>query len=295
MASRSTPPLFIFTLLLLCLASCDLGNSSDDDSEQYASCQPLATSEVAIDLGVILAIGQDSGDTIYVVDLPADGGQEHRLFRSDGDVLVRKDITGSGQGTSPDGSKFYVFSFDEGEQVHSLAVEKAKSGEMKIALAQGQYKLSIEEVAAAGEYLQVLDESAIDSMTLKNLAGEVFVEYLARIGNGELAVVIRPEHDWSYEDFRLFMGLQAEMKELEVIEVARQRDGGTTDITFRRGSTTATMHFGIDNLTEWGECYLETGDSGTLSVERLEPDTHDLPGFTYFCLTEDQQDEQTTP
>jgi hypothetical protein len=154
-----------------------------------------------------------------------------------------------------------------------------------MALAQGQHKLSIEEVAAAGEYLQVLDESAIESMALKNLAGEVFVEYLARIGNGELAVVIRPEHDWSYEDFRLFMGQRTDMKELEIIEVTRLRDGGTTDIMFRRGSTTATLHFGIDNLTEWGECRLETEDSGTLSVERLETDTYDLQGFSYLCLT----------
>jgi hypothetical protein len=129
MTMKSTTVLSLFSPLLLFAASCDLGDGSDDDdSEQYASCQPLATSEVSIELGLILAVGRDSDGTIYMVDQPAGGGHEHRLFRSDGDVLLRREVTGSGQVTTPDGGDLYLFSFDEGDQVHTLVVDQPASG-----------------------------------------------------------------------------------------------------------------------------------------------------------------------
>jgi hypothetical protein len=61
----------------------------------------------------------------------------------------------------------------------------------------------------------------------------VFVEYAAEIPDGRRLVVTRPQDDWGYDDFRLFLGPPERVEERKVNSVQRARDGGTTTISFQ--------------------------------------------------------------
>jgi hypothetical protein len=250
--------------------------------EEYALCDPLEPIDKPIVLGDVIAIGQDAEGVIYLAD-EWDG--QSRVFVSEGDVLVRKFVAGSGEGSSG-GDYHYMFIVQEGEDLFTLAIEIPEGGETKMAVGQGDHELSIEELAALGEWLTVLDEDAISGMDLQNLPGIVSVEYLAEVEDGRWVVVVRPEYDWSYEDFVLFLGPGSDLAQRMILEVLRYSDGGTTVLGFCLDDAEATLHFPIEfsdsGEFEWGDAYLETEDD-TLSLSWLETDSHDLGEFSFYC------------
>jgi hypothetical protein len=115
----------------------------------------------------------------------------------------------------------------------------------------------------------------------------VEIEYLARTEQDELLLVVRPAEDWSYDDFRLFLGPLEHMRERDVQQVRRQRDGGTTNILFELGGKTADAFFPVqfvDGRFEPGPATL-TVDGEAAPLTRLDPgEQRDLlERAEFFC------------
>jgi hypothetical protein len=144
-------------------------------------------------------------------------------------------------------------------------------------------------------FLTVLDTSAIAGMKIRNLPGEVVLEYLADVENGNVLVVSRPRDDWMYEDFRVFYGTPDQMLERKVVSVFR---GNDTDIQFLVDSIEFGVHFSFMFVEtdaglrgQSGPATLATGNGKFLSVTERQGDggpgdfiPGNLPGFSFICF-----------
>ncbi len=87
---------------------------------------------------------------------------------------------------------------------------------------------------------------------IEDLSEEYTIEYLARSPKGILYLVIWPKDPTKrkgfYETFRLFIGKGKNMKEAEILDAMRFRDGGTTYIKFRFEGRECTLHFPAGRL-----------------------------------------------
>jgi len=87
---------------------------------------------------------------------------------------------------------------------------------------------------------------------IEDLSEEYTIEYLARSPKGVIYLVIWPKDPTKrkgfYETFRLFIGKGKDMKEAEILNAMRFRDGGTTYIKFRFEGRECTLHFPAGRL-----------------------------------------------
>ena len=87
---------------------------------------------------------------------------------------------------------------------------------------------------------------------IEDLSEEYTIEYLARSPKGILYLVIWPKDPTKrkgfYETFRLFIGKGKDMKEAEILDAMRFRDGGTTYIKFRFEGRECKLHFPAGRL-----------------------------------------------
>jgi hypothetical protein len=176
---------------------------------------------------------------IYAVD-QADNSQ--RVFVSDASgTLVRQRIAGSGSG--PD---FYVFEVSDHDPAFVLQIDTPAGGTLRMGVVNGTLKDSKTFVIGQdGEELTVLPAGAITAMPVRNLPGEVVVEYVAALADGHVMVVTRPRNDWSYTDFRLFLGPMGALAERQVSNVSRTKDGGSTPINFDLDGASAVASFPV--------------------------------------------------
>jgi hypothetical protein len=216
------------------------GALSEAGVSQLPACDPLAPVPKPITLGTVLAVGKSTTGTIYAVD-QVDGSSQ-RVFVSDASgTLVRQRVTGSGSGSGP---TFYVFDVADPAQPFVLQIDMPEGGSVRMGVLQGTLtdrKTMV--IGQDGEELTVLASTTIASMPLRNLPGDVFVEYVATLTDGQVMLVTRPVDDWTYSDFRLFLGPPNTVAERTVDSVTRLKDGGTTTIVFQLDGTQASAYF----------------------------------------------------
>ena len=218
-----------------------VGNSSEAGAAVQPACDPLAPAPKPITLGTVLGAGKSANGTIYVAD-QVDSTQ--RVFVSDASgTLVRQRVTGSGSGSGP---TFYVFDIEGVAQPFVFQIDVAADGSVRMGVLLGTLidrKTLV--IGQDGEELTVLPNAAIASMPLRNLPGDVYVEYVATLPDGQIMLVTRPVDDWTYADFRLFLGAPNAVTERRVDSVARAKDGGTTTILFQLDGTQASALFPV--------------------------------------------------
>jgi hypothetical protein len=242
-----------------------------------ASCDPFAARPLPIALGTVIASGQSSTGIIYAVDQV---DSSLRVFVSDASgALVRQRIAGSGSG--PD---FYVFDVSDHNPAFVLQIDIPASGPMRMGVFQGTLKdRKTIVIGQDGEELTVLPAGSVAAMPLRNLPGDVVVEYAAGLADGDVMVVTRPLDDWSYTDFRLFLGPMGAVAERKVNNVSRARDGGSTTITFDLDGTSAVASFPVvfaDAGFAPGPATLTAGGTTTsLTRQGAQP-----AGATYLCV-----------
>lgn len=251
-----------------------------------AYCDPLEAIDQPLRLGDFIVAAKNSLETIYAAYETDDDSGDYLLFVSEGDILYRKFISGSGEGRDGDNQSYLFSVVEEESDGFTLLVEIDADDNMTAALVRdSDYEGRIDEIGGNGELLEVLDSAKVEMMEKQNLPGIVSIEYLAEVQGGKTIVVTRPEYDWSYEDFKLYYGTAKEMKQLTVLEVLRAQDGGSTWITFQIDSSTAEVAFPV-NLTpdgvEWEPATL-TIDDQEYAVTRLDTDAIDLSEFTFVC------------
>jgi hypothetical protein len=141
------------------------------------------------------------------------------------------------------------------------------------------------DAAIENEELELLEVDEIEGFELRALAPEVTVEYFGRLEDDRYVVVTRPEHDWSYEDFRAFIGPSDRVLERRVSSVARQRDGGTTTIVIEIEGERAELYFPVQREAERfvpGPATLSQ-DGNTLAIERQPPEREALEKLAFVC------------
>lgn len=251
-------------------------------------CNPLAPHELPVTLGDVLGVGKDANGTTYLADqVPAKSID--RVFVSDGAELVRKRVTGSGSsGGGADAD--YTFSYEEGATTRALLVQRRGGAVTGMALGPGG-KGFIGDPGATTETLTVQDSTTVSDFTLRNLPGDVTIEYVADVTDGTVLVVTRPSDDWEYTDFRLFYGnTESDMSERQVVNVVRSRSGGT-DIQFKMNEATYTVRFtwilepadAGGTSSHPGQATLETGSESIAANQRF-PTPTTLTGFSFSCL-----------
>jgi len=240
-------------------------------------CDPFAPKSVPIALGTVIAVGQNSVGVIYAVDK---FNGELRVFVSDASgTLVRQRIAGSGES-----SDFYVFNVSDHDPAFVLQIDTPAGGSVRIGVLVGVLKDSKTFVIGEeGEELSVLAAGAIAAMPVRNLPGDVVVEYVAALTDGQVMVVTRPRDDWAYPDFRLFLGPMGAVAERTVSNVGRMLDGGSTKITFDLDGTSAVASFPIvyaDGGFAPGPATLTSGGTtAPLTRQGSQP-----AGATYLCF-----------
>jgi hypothetical protein len=266
-----------WTLLgALALAAC--GGSSSPGTASKA-CNPLAADPKPITLGLVVGAGRDSAGVVYVIDRPQ-GGAEDRLFVSDGTKLVRQPVGGSGSGAQPGGGTFEVVGSGTGDAMLTVEIGTDGGGGVMMGVVHGAFASRTFTIGEQGEALTVLAPGELSAFTVENLPGTIYVEYVATLPDGRTLVVTRPEVDWSYSDFRLFLSTSATSPLLER-KVASVLRGSFTDITFDLDGTPAKAHFS-DSLSP-GPSTLTVGSAAPLDLTVRPPGTAPN-GPTFLCF-----------
>ena len=262
------------------------GSGGTDGPDGSApACDPFAATPKPIALGTVIAAGQSAAGTIYLVD-QVDSGQ--RVFMSDASgILARERVAGSG--SSPD---YYVFNTDGPDGQFVLQIDKPAGAPLRMAVVQGTLKdKKTFTIGQEGEELAVLPNTAIAAMPVRNLPGDVTVEYIATSPLGEQLVVTRPRDDWSYTDFRLFLGSGGLLREYRVTSAMRALDGGSTTIAFTyHDSPSAVASFPVITVMADSGLYGNFAPGpATLNIElyggmRSLTRQSTLPTAVYYCL-----------
>lgn len=229
--------------LLPVLAWAALCGCSRDETAALTACDPFAAHAQPITLGELLGAGMDSHGAYYVVDGGEGDEGEPRVYVSDGDLLERQRIAGSAFSSTP-GGRLLVFSIVERDPDLTVAVEES-AGEVRMGVLEGEFTGRTFVIGEDGEELTAVPPGEIADMKLRNLPGKVVLEYAAELEDGRLLIVTRPYDDWSYDDFRVFLGPAARIEERVVYQVVRARDGGSTTIEFDLEESHATAAFPV--------------------------------------------------
>ncbi|MCK9459160.1 MAG: hypothetical protein M0R80_05940 [Proteobacteria bacterium] len=260
-------------------ALCSCVADDPDDGESLGQCDPLAEQEAPIELGVIIAAGRAADGTVYAVDEdPEDIG---RVFVSEGDVLVRWNVLGSMENYEQEDVS-YSFTAAHGSELITVGIEIV-DGTTSMAVADGELEVPFEDLCAAGEVLTVIDDAEVQAMEIQNLPGMIKIEYYAEVEDGSRLLVTRPENDWDYEDFRLFLGVGT-LTEREIVEVLRSSSG--TEIRFLVDGAEWVADFPIvvvGGEDVKGDATLDTG-SGELAMDWLEIDAEAASAFQFECF-----------
>ncbi|MBM4353893.1 MAG: hypothetical protein FJ109_08870 [Deltaproteobacteria bacterium] len=277
-------------------AACDGGEDGESTGEKECtpattSCDPLAPRETSITIDKPLAVGKAADGQLFVLAEDSEHAEE-LVFVSDGSTLIRKKVLGAGiMGLAGEGDRYEV-SYADGDEERRLFVDVKPTGasNMKVCDGEALWGKGQEPPADACQPLTVVGEEALDGYEVQSLPGTMLVEYYAKVADGTLIVVVRPEHDCGYEDFRLFWGEPGKMIEHKVLNVVRFSDGGTTDITFETCQGVAFVHFNnsltADDGVDWSGCYLHIGgsDGDEIEVTRMGEDAYDPNGKEFLCL-----------
>jgi hypothetical protein len=171
-------------------------------------CDPLAAQTLPIELGTILAAGKDERGTLYVVDRAAAASDE-RVFVSNGNALYRKRQSGAGS----TGSSDFFWQFDDDGTLERLVVHKQAGRVTGIALAPANERTFFAQLDDRAQKLSPVDPASTHGFDVRNLPGEVVVEFVADAADGSRIVVTRPKDDWTYDDFRIFYGTDSRLAE----------------------------------------------------------------------------------
>jgi hypothetical protein len=271
-----------FSLLIVSVSM--LGCQSSDSDP--VACKPLESEESQIALRDVIAVGKAALGTLYVVDEGA-GSPEFRVFVSEGLALVRHDVAGSGESNESGLRRLTVTT--TGDDVFTLFIEIDGVAKRMVREDGPLRDKNLDPSAHLGEELEILDEDVLQGLRVRNLPGDVRIEYSARVDEDQRLVVTRPEHDWTYEDFRLFFGPPDRVEERRVTSVERALDGGSTWIKFKVGAEPAEAFFPahIDipgQPPEPDEPDTLTIGSKSHAIERLTLEDPDVDELNFLCL-----------
>lgn len=261
-------------------------------------CNPLAGPVGPITLGEVIGVGRDAKGVTYVAD-EITSSSTYRVFMSDGKVLQRRRLLGSAMNLGKDGGD-YRFEFDAGGTPealliglyeHSIVGPGGMTGTNSIALGPAGMKTFIGDPGAVTTMLSFEDSSVLSAFTLRNLPGDVTIEYVADVEDGSVIVVTHPAVDYDYTDFRMFYGQPPKLQERHVTNTTRAKSGSTV-MTFDVAGATYTasfpwvMEFSQDggSVGHPGDGTVDQGDGMTRAFTQRWPTPTTLSDLSFTCL-----------
>lgn len=212
------------------------GGAGSGSSSLHA-CDPLAsvTSAVQLEAAQVVAAGSAADGTFYVVY-----GDE-RLFVGDPDGLVERVVIGLGQtGSQTD----LDYTDDDGTAVKVEVTEDGGTTQMRVARGEQSSK-GVDP--GSGEVLTPADAEMIASIPASTTASFV-IDFAASLVDGRELVVVAPEHDVEYEQFRVFLGPTTDLAQRAVSNFGSSRsgqrfatltiDGAAAELTYLAGGST---------------------------------------------------------
>ena len=236
------------------------------------ACDPLADLGTPITLANILGAGRHADGTLYVVD---DGGRDHqRAFISNGDVLQRFIVAGSGSS----GAENLTLSIASPEV--TIRIDSPGPHPVRMGVVRGKLDDKTFEVGTTGDVLEIVDAEALAGLTVKNVPGNVVVEYNASLPDGLRLFVSRPEVDWTYEDFRVFFGTPDNMVERPLVHASR---GNTTFLTFTVDGVDFQAVIPSAALGDRAPATLAYGTAPGITMTLLPTDVRARVGLRFVC------------
>jgi hypothetical protein len=269
---------WVLCALLLSFATACSGEDVSTTSE-LSNCQPLAAETSAVMLGTVIGAGEAADGTIYVIDR---NGSELRGFVSEDGELYRQHVSGTGEVNDSAGETTTI-SLGELSPQRTLQVVTAQDGSTRMGVVEGTLKTKTFTIGEEGEELTLLSADDVAALPLHNYPSEIVVEYVAKVEDEELLVVLRPRDFTGYEEFRVFYGKPERLEECPVQNVSRARDGGSTQIDFSVNGDQAVAYFPVELVDEQftpGAPTLTIDDVG-LAISLSSDDR--LEGAGYFC------------
>ena len=243
------------------------GAVASGDAAGDVPCDPFALAPVPLSLGALLAAGRAQDGTIYAADETP--SHEHHVFVSSGGALVRQRVAGEGE--SPD---FYVFDLAAGAPT--------AMGVLTGPLPAGSKTFDVD---TQGEKLALLAASDVATMPVQNLPGAQVLAYDAHLADGRELVVVRPQDDWTYADFRVFFGARPVLAERHLVNGGATR-GSSTMIEFTADGADAlatfTWVYDPDGGSGPGDATLSIG--GTSYPLTLGPTDAEPAGVSFTCF-----------
>lgn len=92
----------------------------------------------------------------------------------------------------------YTLGYEDGASNSALLVQIRGGVTTGMALGPGDSRAFLDVNDPDQVQLVVVDASVLNTMTLRNLPGDVYIEYVADVSNGDVIVVTRPLDDWTY-------------------------------------------------------------------------------------------------
>lgn len=251
------------------------GCPSADDTARV-TCDPLAAQMEPVALGSVIAAGKAADGTLYVAARDPDDRGQDRIFVSSGDALVRHRVVGSGAGGDRDFT--WAFAEDDGSSRRRLVAKLSDDGTVDgIALAPSENQRSFfDQLGSDATPLTPVAANALSGLAVRNLPGDVHIEYVAEVEGGAQLIVTRPEDDWSYDDFRVFYSTSGPLLERTVKSV--QRSSYTViELVVNGADFKATFGSSLSPIAS----ELDTG-TAVLALKVLPPSAADNTAFRCF-------------
>lgn len=225
---------------VLMLVACSGASTTEvpaTSSGALHACSPLDAKAEPISLAHVLGAGRHADGTLYVLD---DGSPSYRAFVSAGNVLQRKEVSGSGTVGGASGATTITATVRDGAAPFALHIEQSAGVATRMGVFRGELQAKSFEIGAQGDVLAVVQPDALAQLEVRNLPGTVVPEHDATTQDGHRIFVTRPEVDWGYEDFRVFYGTPERMAERRLVTASR---GSTTFIAFDLDGAEVTAIF----------------------------------------------------
>lgn len=265
-------------LAVLTLSTACSGADVSTTSE-ISSCQPLAAETSAIELGTVIGAGRAADGTVYVVDK---NGSELRGFVSVRGALNRRRVSGTGE-TSDAAGEITVITLGEQTPTLTLEVLVAADGSTRMGVAEGALKSKTFTIGEEGEELTMLSADDVAAMPLENYPAEIVTEYVAKVEDEKLLVVLRPRDLTGYDEFRVFYGKPERLEECPVRNVTRALDGGSTEIDFSVNGDEAVAYFPVEFVDEKFTPGAPTLTIDDVGLDISLADSESAAEAGYFC------------
>jgi hypothetical protein len=293
-------PSFVAALALLASSSCARISDSRQPFVMYADpriepdpgpheagpCDPLRETERPIHLDAPIAVGRARDGTMYLFERA--GTVPAWTYRS-GDGRFERQRDAEPRPTRGRGVFVQAFS---GPHIVVLGIDESANERGWIARRHVRmWRVEVSattERARRGERLRVLDPAAVRSWPAFDRPREISIEYLAHTPDGRWLMVTMPEMD--FEHVRVFFGTAQNVRERPFVRMARQRDGGTTNVTFEVEGEVLVAHFPVrcgvasppNVLGTRADCPAELR-RGPSSIELVRAPADRIGGLAFVC------------